>query len=338
MTAHPSRVAGWLLVTSILLACPAGHGQPHEKPWNRGVSADQRAAAEALFIEANILSDDGFYATAVTKYDAAIDLWPHPAFYYNRALILIDLDLPVQAYKDMEAALAHGPTPLEVDPIEARKKHVEGQNYLKQLDSKLATLEVHCDAPGAEVTLNGNVLFVGPGRFRDKVRVGLYQLSATRPGYQPDIRQIVLTPGSEQSVELILYDVRVERRWSPWKPWAVFATGLAAASAGAVLHWQADGAVTELDRDFGALCSAGCRNMDAENLGELVTRRNRANNLSLAARLTYAGASLAVVTGSVLLLLNRKRSVKHRVGDSNRVSLIPMIATDTLGMQSQLRF
>src|SRR5947209_7866588 len=89
-----------------------------ERPWSRGVAAVEQKAALELFREGNALLKESLFVQAAAKYREALAHWNHPGIHYNLALALLNLDQPVEVYRQLEAALIYGPAPLDADKYE----------------------------------------------------------------------------------------------------------------------------------------------------------------------------------------------------------------------------
>jgi hypothetical protein len=307
-------------------------------PWSEGVSMDKRRQAREIFLQANELALGRFFATAVSRYRDAIALWPHPAFYYNLALAQMSLDDPVSAHGSLERALEHGAEPLGPD------KHSEARQYRDLLGSQLARVAIRCDVPGAQVSLDGTPIFIGPGAYEGIMRPGGYHIEASKAGHIADTRQIMLGAGRESRYELVLQREDTERRYGMWVPWAVTGAGVAMVAAGGVFHWQAAGDFDAYDDWFAGLesCEEGCRPeelKEVEGFDEYEGRRKSAETRRAMAGLSYGVGAAAVITGGLLLYLNRERTVLRQVGgESANASFAPMIGPRGVGLQAGFRF
>jgi hypothetical protein len=308
-------------------------------PWSEGVSMDKRRQAREIFLQANELALGRFFATATSRYRDAIALWPHPAFYYNLALAQMSLDDPVSAHGSLERALEHGAEPLGPD------KHSEARQYRDLLGSQLARVAIRCDVPGAQVSLDGTPIFVGPGAYEGIMRPGGYHIEASKAGHIADTRQIMLGAGRESRYELVLQREDTERRYGTWVPWALTGAGMAMVAAGGVFHWQAAGDFDAYDARFADLCGQGCTraeladDADRQEFDAIEDGRERARTRRTMAGLSYGAGAAALVTGGVLFYLNRERAVLRQVGgESANASFAPMIGPRGVGLQAGFRF
>lgn len=306
------------------------------KPWYQGTTLEQRKKARELLLEGNKHIDELSFGDAVKKYQAAIEIWDNPVFHYNLAIAQINLMQPTAAYESLQKALQYGAAPFDED------RYKRALEYKKSLESQLARVHITCSQPGAEVSLDGRVIFVGPGTYQGVVQPGAHQLVASKQGYLTESRQLVGTPGEETRVEIRMRTperVLTVRRWAAWKPWVVVAGGSLALLGAGVMDRQSSRGFDEYDDEFVALCGdAGCRQNEIPS--ELQSRLSGARTQQWIARVSYgvAGASLAV--GAVLLYVNREKIVKVTEGsdDAAQVSLMPVFSRDSLGLQAGFRF
>jgi hypothetical protein len=279
-------------------------GSTAAPPWTIGVSPHQQVHAENLYQEGNRDFTNGFFAAAVTKYQAALQHWNHPGIHYNLALALISLDRPIEAYESIVAALSHGVDGLHPD------EYQRALDYRSVLRRRIAEVEVVCDEPGAVVTLDGKPLFTGPGRASARVLPGKHQLVAIKSGYQVTTRALELAPATRKRVALHLlaaYQPSTQAQRSlTWPQWAVTGLGLGVGAGAAMMHWQFR---TESDRlnDWWKLnCPGGCTTYpEAQN-----TLRER---LEWRRRIAYAGYATAgtfLTLGAVLAYLDRPQTMK----------------------------
>ena len=181
------------------------------RPWANGVTPDRIQAASKAFVEGNAQLNDGIFTKAVELYREALKSWDHPAIHYNLALALMNLDQPVEVYGELEKAISFGPAPLEKDKFEHAKE------YMKVVESSITEIEVSCAKPGAKVSVDGKEVFVAPGRYKARVRIGKHAFVAEKQGYNAQIDAPFVGPGEHFRIELKLYTheelTRYKRRW-----------------------------------------------------------------------------------------------------------------------------
>src|SRR5258706_3322048 len=104
----------WFACALIVLACGrTGRADDATAPWSQGVSAEHKAAAKKLLEAGNVAFLERRYNEALDLYKRAVAEWDHPAIRFNIVRCLIQLDRPVDATENLEAALKYGATPLE---------------------------------------------------------------------------------------------------------------------------------------------------------------------------------------------------------------------------------
>jgi hypothetical protein len=315
-------------------------------PWSKGVPLERRQAARAIFLEGNELIKDTLFAKAADRYREAIAIWDDTAFHYNLAIAQINLDQPIEAYESLKKAMLYGEAPL------GSSRYEQSHNYLKLLENQLAWIEVVGNDAGAEVSLDGKPLFVGPGRHEGLVRPGAHQLVASKPGYLTWSEPIVVSSGERRSIEVTLVTLdqvsESSRRWATWKPWAVVGGGAVVALAGGVVHWRAAANFGEYDDEFLQLgCvvepdpeAPGCTETDVPaHMQDRLRRATREQRIAVASY-TVGGAALA--TGLVLVYLNRPRlTQKAERAERNRpadISFSPVVTPRSMGLSATMRF
>src|SRR5687767_3372068 len=169
------RSIAWALGALLLTTAVARAQQA--KPWAEGVSEEQQRRALVLYEQGNAEFEESRYPQALVRYEEAITHWDHPAIRFNMAVCLINLTRPLDAYRSLESALRHGEEPIGASAYQ------QGLNYRKLLEGQLGTLTVKCDAPGAEVTLDGRKLFTAPGEVTELMLAGEHQLVASKQGF-----------------------------------------------------------------------------------------------------------------------------------------------------------
>jgi hypothetical protein len=172
---------------------------------------------------------------------------------------------------------------------------------------------------------------------------GSHTVRASKPGFLAKIENRKLLPGEkfELPIELMTAEqaTRYKRRWPAWMPWVVFGAGVAITGTGGFLHAQASKNFKAYD-DGVAACG-GCVPDDA-----LAGKKSTAERDQLMAFIGYGVGGAALVTGSVLLYLNRAKPyrVDEDQGDDDddgggkRAALVPWVAPDGGGVAASIRF
>lgn len=178
------------------VAPPRPGPQDEAQPWAKGVPEKERSIAFELYEEGNREFIQGRYPQALVRYREAIQHWEHPAIRYNIAVCLINLGRPVEARNNLERGMAYGPEVLGADV------YAQGEAYRTRLDAQLARLTLDCPEPGEEVMIDGQLVFTGPGVVATFLMPGEHNIVATKPGFLPATRKVVLVAGQSMSYEI----------------------------------------------------------------------------------------------------------------------------------------
>jgi tetratricopeptide (TPR) repeat protein len=307
-----------------------------DKSWSRGVPVEIREAARALFLEGNRLFKIPLFARAAEKYTAALSQWKHPAFYFNLALAQLNLGQEVEARENLEQALKYGEEPLGAEQFQ------EARKQLQEVEQKLGRIHITCQTKGAEVTLDGTMLFIGPGSYAGWIKAKNHEITAKKQDYLSEARRVTISPGKLEELELRLVTLSeaadIGRRWSTWKPWGVVATGGGIAVVGGTLHVFAARKFNDYDKRFQELpCAQGdsprCLIGDAKvkNLNDRLKLPRREQEIAVGSYIV--GGSL-VATGIMLLYLNRPHLIEQRSATSSvrRIEVAPTVSGDMLGI------
>jgi hypothetical protein len=333
-----SRTTTGLALTLALLALwapPVAAQEPRpgeERPWAKGVPADKQKRALELFRAGNTLLKESVFVRAAEKYREALALWDHPAIHYNMALALLNLDQPIEVHEHLVAAMRYGAAPLDAEKFENAK------SYKTLIEKQLARVEFTCPTPGAAVTMNGQVLFVGPGRYEGMVRPGQHTIVATKDGHLPTDVSRTLLPGETTKLDMRVYTAeeltRYRRSWSPWKPWALLGAGAALAASGGYFHMQARSNFRDFDAGIN-LCGGCVPEPDLAN------KRTRGDSMQKVAFGTYAVGGAALVTGAVLVWMNQPEAYRITPGEAmneQQITVAPLLGSGERGVVATLRF
>jgi len=325
-----------VLVSSLVLGRAPLHAQPaseqvsvddNDKPWNQGVPLATREAAKDLFLEGNRLFDIPVYTRAAEKYIAALAIWKHPAFYFNLAITQLNLGQVLEAHGNLESAVRYGKQVLEVD------RYQEAQKQLTDVEGLLGRIRITCPTEGAEVTLDGATLFTGPGTREEWVKATAHQITARRAEYVTQAKQITVTAGKLETVNLPLTKLIEDRPWTVWKPWAVVGTGVAFGAAGGAFHALSLRKFAQYDDNFLKLPCAnmGCKDDEIrQGMKAQLSRAQLERKLAIGGYI--AGGSL-IALGAVLVYLNRPHLVEQGSPDvHNTVAVVPMFSADTVSV------
>jgi len=287
----------WVLCSAVAVADPA------PKPWAAGVSEAEQTTALALYKKANTEFEEARYGQALAMYRDAIKHWDHPAIRFNMVVCLVNLDQPLEAYDDLEAALKYG-----ADPFSS-ETYAQGLTYKKLLQGQLARLQVTSKEPNAEITLDGAKLFTAPGEATKLAMPGNHQLVATKPGFLTTTIPLVLMGGKTSVLDVTLTHLApttIVRRWSPWKPWLAVGGGAALLITGGLLEARSYSNFQTYNREFDAACAHGCGGPTQPAVPDSIdSREHRARIENDAAIAMFVGGGAALIVGAIGVYLNQ---------------------------------
>jgi tetratricopeptide (TPR) repeat protein len=313
------------------------------RPWAAGVSPERQKQALVAFREGNGLLNQGLFARASETYRKALESWPHPAIHYNLALAQMNLDQPIEAYENFQKAIAYGDAPLEKDKLEHAKE------YMLLLEKQMANIEVSCDKPGAKVSVDGKEVFVAPGTYKARVRIGRHTFYADKQGYNARINAPFIGPGENFRIELKLYTAeeltRYNRRWdATWMPYAVMGAGAAIGLAGVGLELSASSSYSDYDKRVAA-CNTS--NMGCPTSSDLRSLRDSGDTKKTLGYVAYGVAGATIGAGVLLAILNRPKAYQIRPEDLQEeqehgrgpsVSVTPIVSPTMAGAMVQGSF
>ncbi len=309
----------WLVVIALIFGSRAAIAD--DKPWAAGVSDADQNAALALYKDGNAFFAQSQYKEALEKFVQALKIWDHPAIRYNAAVCLINLDRPVEAYEDLEAAMRFGEPPLGAD------LYKQGISYQKLLAGRIAEVEVTEKSPDAQVSLDGQPLLHGSGTTKRHVLSGDHQVVAEKPGYQTETRPVHVNGGDHVTIVIDLHPLEAARerhRRSPrWVPWATISAGGAVALIGLLPWFASRSAYNRYDTGVNTSCPHGCGvNGDApvplpSALQTDLDRGSLYKTISISA---FVVGGALVASGVALVVINQPRLVT------------PVVGSDTVGL------
>lgn len=354
MTCHERRTCRYrsyaLLLASLVgwlpgAPMPVTHAQAQpvdgelkagDASWAKAVPLAQQRRAHALFTRGNQHVKQLLFVRAIEQYEQALALLQHPAIYFNLAIAQINHSQPAAAYENLVQALRHGPKPL------GQVKYQQGQTLRKVLESQLARLDIECTLHGADIVMDGQTLFVGPGRRTQWAQAGPHRIAAEKSGYLTETKTLALTPGERRRI--VLRPIRIEdatqvtRLMKPWIPWTLMAAGAAFTAGAGYLDAASSDGFARFDAEFEARCpNQGCAD---DEVADLPPRLVSAERQQAGAIALYAVGGVLVVGGAVLVYLNRKR-VTQRVRKqpvTAGVKWQPTVSASGLGLQFRGEF
>lgn len=324
-----------------------------DRPWAAGVAPDKQSLALHTFQEGNVMLNDGIFTKAVEKYREALRSWEHPAIHYNLALALMNLDQPVEVHDSLQKAIAYGPAPLEKDRYERAKE------YILLVEKQIATIEISCHKEGAKVTVDGEVKFTvvkgAANVYKARVRIGKHTFVAEKPGYATGLDAPFIGPNETFRVELKLYTAeeltRYRRRWggAQWAPYAVLGAGVVVGVAGGLMTLSANSSYDDFDAEV-ARCNESSSNGGCDvNAGGLRDMRDSGDTKRMLGYIGYGVAGGALITGAVLVYLNRtqayqissdeyRREQLEKDRTARKVAVAPFVAPGMAGALIQGSF
>lgn len=342
---HPSLLSSIMLALLWLTtsAAPAW-GQPDSPtpdspapaqaslPWHQGVSPEDKQRARELFARAADLKAQFLLADAVKTYEEALGLWEHPEIRFELATVLMKIGRYLETYAGLQRALEWGPDALnEKDRAEARTME---QTLLRE---HLTMVELSCQQPGVEVTLEGKRLFVGPGTWRGPILPGERVFSARRAGFYPVVRRESLQPGQRVAATMELSEDHIleKHRWQrTWVPWAVVGAGAALGVVGAGLQWQSGRDLDDWHDALDIQCGETDAFCEATDSSQLDSARWK-NRVAIGA---LVAGSAAVITGLSLAFINRARPFRTEERDRTRFEVVPIASPDAAGISAHVSF
>jgi hypothetical protein len=255
------------------------------------------------------------------------DLKPENVF----VVAQLNLGQLIEAYRSFERALRYGPAAVRKD------KYDQARDYLKILKKRLGRIAVECAVPGAEITLDGERLFIGPGRREALVSPGRHQLVASKAEHVPDTRQVAVSPGERvrhvlapRSVDQV---ARRERRWAGWKPWVAVAAGAGMIAGAGFLDWSSSRGFDRFDQGFEANADCVQYGCQQHELGALAEERASATRQQQAALALYAAGGAALAAGAALIYFNRERLVPRKGASGLTINAVPVPSGAGVGMK-----
>jgi hypothetical protein len=311
-------------------------GVGQKRPWARGVSPADQAAAATLFQEGNAQLENSLFLNAIERYEQALKLWGHPAIHYNMALALVHLNEPLKLHEHLTKALHYDGQPLDAAKI-ARM-----QDLLRLVERQLVRVRISCDVPGASVRMNGKELFVAPGRHEAWVLPDDYTFTIVKEGYPPNERKRTAGAGEEVALDYRLYTqeemTRYHRPWPAWRPWAVVGIGVALTGSGLLLHNMA----TDKYRSFDAAvthCSRTNNNRGCLPTPEMLNEQSRGNTFQNAALGAFSVGGATLALGVTLAYFNRLQAEVISPDEHEKsLNIIPMVGGNQGGVMAHFSF
>lgn len=292
--------------------------------------AEVKRRAQMLFERAVAAHRRLLFEEALTHYQQALALWPHPYVLLATSRTLDALGRPLDAHRHLLRAL----------PGLTDNDRGDAQAFQRILEQKLVFVEVSCDEAGTSVSLDGTPWFVGPGHERAILAPGQHVLVSEKTGYFTVTKALAVPAGSRAAVDIEMAvdrGVIERRRWRAWKPWAALAAGAATSAVGTALRLRASSDYVRFNRAIADVCGGGpaCTPVDDAEITGLLARARLESQWGLG--LAIAG-SVTAVTGLALVYLNQPKSYRDQHGGGANFRLTPMISASAAGIATELSF
>ncbi|HMA96635.1 MAG TPA: PEGA domain-containing protein [Polyangiaceae bacterium] len=303
------------------------------RPWADGVPGERQDAAEKLFLEGNRLFSDSFFKAASQKYREALGHWDHPSIHYNLALSLINMDDPIEAYRQLVEALKYSGAPLD------DKRRDEANRHLKATQRQISTLEISCKEAGAVVTLDGREVIKAPNQISEILLPGRHLVSARKPGYLPREYPITLVPGEPQKLDIKLYTegdlVEMSRPVPFWIPVAVTGVGVGMVVTGAILATRSNTLYERYDSSISEKYPDGTQASRTR-----LDWRDDAGTLKTWSTISYIAGAATVTGGGLWMWFNRSRTKTYtpEQRERNTTTVTPIVSAGVVGAIATGRF
>jgi tetratricopeptide (TPR) repeat protein len=327
------------LMTEDLEAEAGTDATSQESPWSRGVTPAQQEAARKRFEEGNFYLKDSLFKLAAEKYRLALQDWNHPGIHFNLALALLNLDQPVAVHEHLNKALAYGAAPLDEEKVERAK------SYLVLIEQQIAHVSVRSNDPGAVVRMDGQVLFIAPGKFEGWVRAGEHVWSASKPGFEITQKALVLKAKERAEITLRVYTeeelTMSQRRWSAWVPAVPIVAGTLLVGGGVTALLLSRNKMDQFEEGLASRCGLSSAQRSCPPTDELNELKDQASTYQNLAAAGFIGGGVTLATGIVLFSLNRRTNYlltpeeleqQRREAARQSATVVPVLAPGTLGV------
>ncbi len=297
-------------------------------PWEVGVTEDERRRAKILFEHGNNKFTDLRYQDALADYAEALKYWDHPRIHYQMTLAFFATGQYVSAYESSHRALRHGAEALD------EKHHQTLLQKQQAIRARIAWIEVSCPMPGAVVTVDGEVILVGPGRHEHLVTAGDHEVVARKAGYITVATPLVLRGGEHRSLTLKPRAIDEARRWKSWLPWLVVGTGVGLSLGGTATLWKSQVTDRQAQNLFNNLYNAGVK---LEDVDPRVRRlESKARSYSYASISLFTAGTLFMAAGAAMVWMNQPETRRIELADG--MAVVPWISNRSVSVSTSLNF
>ena len=343
----------WGIIGCVFADTQASFAQRGPKSPAAGEAAAKERAS-VLLAQGNRKLDQGLYVDALALFEQAFAAFPSPKLHFNLAQTLYELGRHPDALLQYEKFL-HANLEREM-PTQWQRAN----QRVFELQEKVATVVVQCNAAGAEVKLDGEAVGGTPLRLPLRLSPGRHVLLIDKAGHERHVVELELRGGETRTerVELLTTEQAMQRRIEfqraeaarnaaeqklqreramrqkeIMRRQATFRTaGWAAVGVGTAAALSA-GITAEISRRAAADVSDAPRGTPWVDLQDAY---DRASTYRRASYVTAAAGLVAIVGGAGLLLYTR--TVRHP-STAEATSLVPQLSTDDgVGLIVQGRF
>jgi tetratricopeptide (TPR) repeat protein len=265
------------------MAAPAGSAEA-------SADANPLAAARAHFQKGVEYYGASDFPAALVEFERAYVLQPAFRLLYNLGQVNYELHDYASAERHFKAYLADGGAEIAA----ARRAEVEEE--LRRLRSRIASVELICDVPGARLFIDDRPVGQAPLGRIVRVNAGQRQISAERKGYPTVSKQVDVLGGDRMRVELNFSAPALAAAASAssasaqsWALWTGVATGVFALGAAGMGLWVAADA-DRYDNELRQLTSRGA----LDSLADQTKRKALVADILLGA---------TAVSGAITLIL-----------------------------------
>jgi len=280
--------------------------------------------------------ENSLFSKALERYTQALELWNHPSIHYNMALALVNLNDPIRLHKHLTEAMRYEGQPLDAAKI------TRIRDLLKVIERQLVRVRITSEVAGASVRMNGQELFVAPGRYEAWVLPDEYTFTVVREGYPLNERKRTAVAGDDLILDYKLYTeeelTRYHRLWPAWRPWAVVGVGAVLTGSGLLLNGRAADRYRSFDEAI-SRCSSANNDRGCLPSPELQTDRSRGNRFQTAALGSFAVGGAALALGVTLSYFNRLQAdVISPDEHEQSLNISPMVRGGQRGVQASFSF
>jgi len=305
-------------------------------------SAKEEAAR--LFSEGNALYDNGDFAGALKKFEAARARYPSYKIDLNIATALVELGRPAEAAETYEVFLQRGSAQAPTDIL------VSARGKLDELKARLGRVTVSCPVAGATIKVDGKAAGTTPRDRPVYLQPGEHRLEACKEGHACAAESVTVAAGEQRELTLApREEAGAATDTGTGAATDTEATVTASADTGRPGSWKATagwvtlgvgGAALVTGVIFGAMVSSKSDEhaqaiKDGKTYGELQDIADAGERFQTLEIATLVVGGVALAAGGGLLLWHYLGGKKE---SSSAAYVAPMVGTDVRGLVGGLRF